>query len=76
MYAGDGKVGCIPCHEVNNLGVRASRGVNISIQWADDNVTFYGSTRTVQLPSLRKKICEHRNSIMKAKNTAKFVYIK
>ena len=55
MYASDGKVGCTPCHEVNNLGVRASRGVNISTQWADGNVTFYGSTRTVQLSSLRKK---------------------
>ena len=32
MYASDGKVGCTPCHEVNNLGVRASRGVNISTQ--------------------------------------------
>ena len=61
MYASDGKVGCTLCHEVNNLGVKASRGVNISIQWADGNVTFYGSTRTVQLSSLRKKICEHRN---------------
>ena len=47
MYASDGKVGCTPCHEVNNLGVRASRGVNISTQWADGNVTSYGSTREV-----------------------------
>ena len=62
MYASDGKVGCAPYHEINNLGVKASRGVNISTQWADGNVTFYGSTRTVQLLSLRKKICEHRNS--------------
>ena len=62
MYAIDVKVGCTPCHDVNNLGVRAYRGVNISTQWANGNVTFYGSTRTVQLSSLRKKICEHRNS--------------
>ena len=62
IYAGDSKVGCTPCHEVNNLGVRASRGVNISTQWADGNGTFYGSTRTVQLSLLRKKISEHRNS--------------
>ena len=62
MYASDGKVGYTPCREVNNFGVRASRGVNISTQWADGNVTFYGSTRTVQLSSLRKKIYEHRNS--------------
>ena len=49
MYASDGKVGYTPCREVNNLGVRASRGVNISTQWADGNITSYGSTRTVQL---------------------------
>ena len=62
MYASDDKVQCTPCHEVNILGVRASRGVNISTQWTDGNVTFYGSTRTVQFSSLRKKICKHRNS--------------
>ena len=62
MYASDGKVGCTPCREVNNLGARASRGVNISTEWADGNVTSYGSTRTVQLSSLQKKIREHRNS--------------
>ena len=62
MYASDGKVGCTPCREVNNLGVRASRGVSISTQWADGNVTSYGITRTVQPSSLRKKIREHRNS--------------
>ena len=50
------------CRDVNNLVVRASRGVNISTQWADGIVTSYGSTRTVQLSSLRKKIREHRNS--------------
>ena len=62
MYPSEGKVGCNPCREVNNLGVRASRGVNISTQWADGNVTSYDSTRTVPLSSLRKKICEHSNS--------------
>ena len=44
------------------MGARAYRGVNIFTQWADGNVTFYGSTRTVQFALLRKKICEHRNS--------------
>ena len=44
------------------MGVRASRGVNISTQYADGNITSYGSTREVQLSSLRKKIHEHRNS--------------
>ena len=55
MYASDGKVGCTPCHEVNILGVRASRGVNISTRWTDGNVTFYGSTRTVQFSSFEKR---------------------
>ena len=54
MYASDDKVECTPCHEVNILGVRASRVVNISTQWADGNITFYGSTRTVQ-PSFFEK---------------------
>ena len=62
MYASDGEAGCTPCREVNNLGVRAFRGVNISTQWADGNVASYGSTRTVQLLSLQKKIREPRNS--------------
>ena len=31
MYASDGKVGCTPCREVNNLGVRASPGHSILI---------------------------------------------
>ena len=62
MFASDGKAGCTPCCEVNNLGVRASRGVNISTKWADGNVTSYGSTKEVQLSSLRKKIHDHRNS--------------
>ena len=60
MYASDGKAECTPCREVNKLGVRAFRGVNISTQWADGNVTSYGSTKTVQLLSLRKKNREPR----------------
>ena len=55
MYASDGKVGCTPCHEVNNLGVKASRGVNISTQWADGNLTFYGCTRTVNFHHFEKR---------------------
>ena len=55
MYASDGKVGSTPCYEVNNLGVRAYRSFNISTQWADCNVTFYGNTRTVQLSFFEKR---------------------
>ena len=52
------------CHEVNILGMRAYTEwcMNISAQWAEGNVTSYGSTREIQLSSLRKKIHEHKNS--------------
>ena len=43
------------------MEVRASRGVNISIQWAEGNVS-YGRTREAQLSSLRKKIYDRKNS--------------
>jgi len=62
MYAINGKIGWTFCREVNNLGMRASRGVIISVRWAEGNVTSCGSTREAQLSSLRKKIYEHKNS--------------
>ena len=62
MYAINGKIGCTSCREVNILGMRASRGVIISARWAEGNVTSCGSTREVQLSSLRKKIHKHKNS--------------
>jgi len=62
MYVINGKIGCISCREVNNLGMRASRGVSILARWAEGNVTSCGSTREAQLSSLRKKIHEHKNS--------------
>jgi len=62
MYAINGKIGCIFCREVNNLGMRASRGVIISARWAEGNVTSCGSTRQTQLSSLRKKLHEHKDS--------------
>ena len=55
MYSINGKIGCTSCLEVNNLGMRASRGVIISARWAEGNVTSCGSTREAQLSSLRKK---------------------
>jgi len=62
MYAINGKIGCTSCREVNNLGMRASRGVIISVRWAEANVTSCGTTREAQLSSLRTKIHKHKNS--------------
>ena len=55
MYAINGKIGCTSCREVNNLGMRASRGAIISARCAEGNVTSCGSTREAQLSSIRKK---------------------
>ncbi|KAJ4930766.1 hypothetical protein JOQ06_025074 [Pogonophryne albipinna] len=62
MYAHNGRLGCSPCHDVKDLGVMASRGVNIAIQWADGKIIPAGQSRDIQLSSLRKKIREHKNS--------------
>jgi len=56
MYTINGKTGCTSCREVNNLRMRASRGVIISAPWAEGSVTSCGSTREAQLYSLPKKI--------------------
>ena len=32
MYTNDGEIECTVCSEVKNLGVKVSRGINISIQ--------------------------------------------
>ena len=60
MFASDEKW-LYRCSKVKNLAVRASRGVNISVQWAEDNISFYGSTKEAQFSSLRKKIYEQKN---------------
>ncbi|KAJ4939392.1 hypothetical protein JOQ06_028841, partial [Pogonophryne albipinna] len=52
----------VPQKPPQDLGVMASRGVNIAIQWADGKIIPAGQSRDVQLSSLRKKIREHKNS--------------
>ena len=56
LYAQHGKLGCTPCHDVKDLGLMASSGVNE----AEGKITPFGSSRDVQLLSLCKKIHEHR----------------
>lgn len=64
LYAHNGKLGCTPCHDVKHLGpgVQASRGVNITVQWAEGKICPNGKSREAQLSSLRKKIKDHRDS--------------
>ena len=55
LYVQDGKLGCTSCRDVKNLGVMASHGVSIAVQWAEGKIAPYGSTRDAQLTALRKK---------------------
>uniref|UniRef100_A0A3Q1BX24 DUF4371 domain-containing protein n=1 Tax=Amphiprion ocellaris TaxID=80972 RepID=A0A3Q1BX24_AMPOC len=54
---------CTLCHNVKDLGVMSSRGVNIAANWAEGKICSFEQTREIQLTSLRKKIHEHKNSL-------------
>uniref|UniRef100_A0A3B3QYV9 DUF4371 domain-containing protein n=1 Tax=Paramormyrops kingsleyae TaxID=1676925 RepID=A0A3B3QYV9_9TELE len=63
LYAKNGTLGCTSCRDVKNLGVKASRGVNIANQLAEGKIAPFGHSRNVQLTSLRKKICGQRDTL-------------
>uniref|UniRef100_A0A3Q1CEZ2 Uncharacterized protein n=1 Tax=Amphiprion ocellaris TaxID=80972 RepID=A0A3Q1CEZ2_AMPOC len=63
LFAKNGMLGCTLCHNVKDLGVMSSRGVNIAANWAEGKICLFGQTREIQLTSLRKKIHEHKNSL-------------
>uniref|UniRef100_A0A3P8SQM7 DUF4371 domain-containing protein n=1 Tax=Amphiprion percula TaxID=161767 RepID=A0A3P8SQM7_AMPPE len=63
LFAKNGMLGCTLCHNVKDLGVMSSRGVNIAANWAEGKICSFGQTREIQLTSLRKKIHEHKNSL-------------
>lgn len=67
----EGKLGCKICFEVNNLGAFKKEHVSLSREWRSYQVSCYGSNRTNQLKSLRKKIVEHKQS--KAHKTAQTI---
>ena len=54
MYAINGKIGCTSCREVNNLGMRASRGVIISARWAEGNVSMSLLVVAQEMPSYHR----------------------
>lgn len=58
----DQKLGCKVCKKVGSLGVERKNGMKISKEWANIEVTSYGTKRSQQLTSLRKKIFEHKES--------------
>lgn len=58
----EGKLGCKICFEVIRLGAFKKEHVSLSREWRSYQVTCYGSNRTDQLKSLRKKISDHRQS--------------
>uniref|UniRef100_A0A3P8U5N6 DUF4371 domain-containing protein n=1 Tax=Amphiprion percula TaxID=161767 RepID=A0A3P8U5N6_AMPPE len=63
LFAKNGMLGCTLCHNVKDLGVMSSRGVNIAANWAEGKICSFGQRREIQLTSLRKKINEHKNSL-------------
>uniref|UniRef100_A0A672GNY5 Uncharacterized protein n=1 Tax=Salarias fasciatus TaxID=181472 RepID=A0A672GNY5_SALFA len=76
LFAHDGMLGCTSCRDVKDLGVMATRGLNVASQWAEGRIAPNGHTREAQLTALRKKIHEHGNSkahveVIKILETAK-----
>lgn len=57
-----GKLGCKICRDVSHLGAFKKERIHISKEWLSYCVTYYGSSRTTQLTSLRKKISDHKQS--------------
>lgn len=62
LTAKGGKLGCVTCGKVGNLGVEKTAGARISREWSQININYNGTTRSQQLSSLRKKVYEHRES--------------
>ncbi|XP_050505351.1 E3 SUMO-protein ligase KIAA1586-like [Diabrotica virgifera virgifera] len=67
----EGKLGCKVCFEVTTMGAFKKEHVSLSHEWRTFQVSCYGSNRTNQLKSLRKKIIEHKQS--KAHSTAQAI---
>lgn len=57
-----GKLGCLTCSAIQNLGPLKKQGVSISKEWSGTEVSAYGKDKASQLTSLRKKIYEHCKS--------------
>jgi hypothetical protein len=57
------KLGCTICRNVGTLGTETTMGMKISKEWANNEITYSGKERKLQLGSLRKKIFDHRGSI-------------
>ena len=51
------------CISVRYTGVDRSKGMKLSTEWINRQVSFNGEGRKQQLTSLRKKIYEHKESI-------------
>ena len=65
LFVNDGKLGCMLCKNVEEIGpLWQDTGVRsgLSDEWMCGMVSPYGSTKSIQQTSLRKKINRHRNS--------------
>ncbi|XP_015284596.1 PREDICTED: uncharacterized protein KIAA1586-like [Gekko japonicus] len=64
LFFNGGRLGCSVCRDVGDLGTeKMAAGSRLAKEWTRGLVSFYGESRKQQLTSLRKKICEHRDSL-------------
>lgn len=62
LFIHNTKLGCTPCRKVGYLGVEAKMGMKISKEWANNQITYFGTNRKQQLMSLRKKLFDHKET--------------
>uniref|UniRef100_A0A8C8SR57 Uncharacterized protein n=2 Tax=Pelusios castaneus TaxID=367368 RepID=A0A8C8SR57_9SAUR len=64
LFVDSGKLGCIVCRDVANMGHAKLSGCKITVSeaWVGGAIKPYGVTRAAQQTSLRKKIHDHRMS--------------
>ena len=58
----DKMLGCTLCKNISSINCNRTQGMCVSSEWAECQVSCYGSTVAKRQVSLRKKIYIHRNS--------------
>lgn len=62
LTVANGRLGCSACKNIKGLGVKATQGVQLSVEWMECRVSHHGLTVIAQKDSLRKKIHAHKIS--------------
>ena len=62
LFCRNGKLGCTSCRDFRNAQLLSGSGVSLATQWVNGEIEPSGKGRAEKLRSIRKKICEHKNS--------------